>query len=187
MAITKAVILSRMQEVTGRTTTTDIDEELTESLIKLSKDSLVLKGTATGTVSSGVITKPSDMLSGDGIEGIEALYVNNKLLDPISLKEWREGKIEGYVIRGSEILIIPSSSNSYSLYYIKENSDPDSITFEDEYKMSLVYQVCAKVYENHELEKSAELYRKKYQRELDMLTPAITLGAEIREQGNLRI
>ncbi len=187
MAITKAVLLTRSKQVTGRTELTDIDEELTESLIQLSKDTLVLKATETGTMSSGSITKPSDMLSGDDIAGIDALQVNNDVLDPISLKEWREGKIEGYVIRNGIILVIPSSSKSYSLYYVKENSDPDSIEFADEYKLALLYMLCSKIYENNELEENAVLYGQKYQRELDDLTPALYLGSEIRERSNLRI
>ena len=185
MAITKAVLLTRVNQV-ARRSETDIDEVLKEALIELSRDTLALRTSTTGTLSSSTntISKPSDLI------GVELFYLDSGVLDPLSFDEWKEDRQEGYCFRGNAIYIspTPNSDKSYTLYYYKQHAaDPDTIEFTDEYKMALVHKVAQKIYENYELDTEAAEQRLKYQIEVADLTPAITIGSEIRKFLNLRV
>jgi len=178
MSITSSEIKSRAAQISRRETTEISDAMVIEALIDVSKDSWALKSSTTGTLATdtNTITAPTDIIEPDDNGSIESFYLDDYQYDPITFKEWREGKLEGYALRDGTIYVSPKtqSARSYTIYYYKQHaSDVDTIEFDDEYKMAIIYKVIEKLYENFELFDASDRFRGKYQAEIERLSSAI--------------
>lgn len=179
--ITKATILTRVNQITRRSET-DIDAVLVEALIQLSHDTQSLKATKTATLSSGssAITAPSDFIDAD------ILAVDGDPVDRITLDEWKRDKgVEGFCVWNDTIYLrpAPDSDKTLTLYYIREHAaDPDTIEFDSgKYKEALVHLTASKLYRNYELKDQADDEERLYRREVAERTPAVMAGVEVRK------
>jgi len=181
MTVAVADIKTRIRQITRRDNTTDYtDAELTavlqEVAIDISKRTLCLKSSATGTLSADgtSITAPSDMVDSEG--AIEALYMNSNLMDPITFDEWRVGAVQGYAYRDGTIYITPTSDNdrTYTLYYRAYHGTlSTNIEFKDEMKMAMVWGGCKKVYDDFfaDSDTQSQKAEREYERELYLNAP----------------
>ncbi len=174
-------IRTRVRQITKRDNTTDlpnadIDELTLEICREISKRTLCLKESTTGTLSadSNTITAPTDMIPSAG--AIDELYLDTTLLDPITFDEWRAGKRSGYAYRDEVIYITPTpdTDKSYTLYYRKYHPNSVSaIYLNDDFKMAIVYGVCQKIYEDYEQSEDKGLeYMQKFEHEMNKNMPA---------------
>lgn len=179
-SLTSAIIRTRVRQITKRDNVTDltndeIDDAIKEAVREISKRTLCLKASTTGTLSadSNTITIPTDMIPSRA--AVEAIYLNTKLLDPITFDEWRAGKMTGWAYRDGVIYISPSSNmgRSYTLYYRKYHpSSVATITLNDDFKMAIVFFGCKKIYDDYEQPDKAIENETKYENELSKYTPA---------------
>lgn len=167
-------IRTRVRQITKRDNTddltnTEIDEYTLEACREISKRTLCLKESITGTLAAdgNTITAPTDMIPSHA--AIDALYLDSTLLDPITFDEWRVGKLSGYAYRNDTIYINPAANTScsYTLYYSKYHpSSVDFISLNDDFKMAIVFFVCKKIYDDYEQPDKALENEQKYENEL---------------------
>jgi len=168
MSIAVADIKSRVVQITKRNTSDVTDEIILEACNEIALRTGILKGSASGTISSGTntATAPTDMLSDTSVE---TFYLGTDILDPISFEEWREGKKRGYCVCNGTIYVTPTPNNdkSYTIYYDKTHGAlSTNLEFPDIYQPAVVQLVAAKVYEDFEIEDKAEYRQGKYENEL---------------------
>jgi len=183
MAITSGAILTRVNQITKRDVT-DIDEILKEALVEISERTDCLKSSTTGTLSAdtNTITEPSDLID------IDELYLDDELLNPITLAEWREGKINGYARWNNTIYVNPepNTDKNYTLYYSKRHALSTTIEYGDEFQPAIVWLVAMKLYENYEIDEKALRAERKYERELAKISPDEAIGVS-RQHSKSRI
>ncbi|HIJ71786.1 MAG TPA: hypothetical protein HPP87_10550 [Planctomycetes bacterium] len=183
MSITKADILSRVNQITGRSET-DIDDQIYDALLEISERTRALKTSTTGstTANQAYISKPSDM-AGDIIDG---LILDTTRYDPITWDEWLDNQgyntgvwpnqasgISGWVVRGDYIYVrpTPDTVKSYTLYYAKYHpSSLDTILFEDKFRRAIIHLTAAFVYEKYEIDDQQEKEMVLYEREINRLS-----------------
>lgn len=180
MSITSAAIITKARQVTKRTNETDLPDSDIETLIaeavrEISKRTLCLKSSTTGTLSASTntISKPSDMV--DSSAAIDELYLDETLLDPCTFKEWRAGKMDScYAYRNGTIYVLPSpdSDKSYTLYYSSyHGSTITTLEFNDDMKKAVEHLVCKKIYENYEQEDKVLIQEARYEAEIAKFVP----------------
>ena len=185
MAILKATILTKVNQITSRAET-DIDAEIIESLIEISRRTGCLKTRLDSTIADttlGYFTKPTDLIG----EMIDALYVEERY-DSITLAELLNKTHSGYVVYGTRIYYypIPPSTSAYSLYYRKVHaSTADTIELPDEYYPALYHYVASKVYEKYEINDQQKNQLDLYEIELAKVTPVDAVVCTARQSGRL--
>jgi len=191
MSITSGDTLTRVQKITkrdkgaGAIAAADIDEELVEILLDLSRRGAFLPTSATGTITGNAvsISTPSDYMFGDTIQ-MTSGNTSGDVLCEITMVEFLKGQIEGFVRRGSLIYIHPTSSSArtYTLYYSKEHdASADTIEFADRFGAAIKYGVAYKVEENHSQWAKAEQLERRYVMEVDKLMSSDDDGMAVVE------
>jgi hypothetical protein len=111
----------------------------------------------------------------DSQAAIDALYLDETLLDPNTFAEWRAGKMDsGYAYRNGTIYVLPApdSDKSYTLYYrCYHGSAITTLEFNDDMKMAVVHLVCKKIYENYEQEDKVQIQEARYESEISKFVP----------------
>jgi len=179
--LTADIIEARVRQITSKDSTTletptEIDTKTAEVCREISRRTLNLKNTSSGTLSASTntITIPTDMIQSE--EAVEALYLDSTLLDKITFDEWRAGKMKGFAYRDGIIYVAPTpdTARTYTLYYRRyHTTSVQTIEFNDDWKMCIVYGVCQKIYEDYEQSEDKGIeYMQKFEHELNKNEPA---------------
>jgi hypothetical protein len=179
MSITSSDILTAVQNVTqrkygsGALTSSDIEKEMIEVLIDLSGRGAFLPTTTSDTIAGNAtsVSKPSDYSTADNLQ-ITSGDTSGDVLGEITMTEFLKGKTPGFVVRGDNIHIRPSSSSArtYTFYYYKEHAAAvTTIEFADKFRAAIKYGVAYKVEENKKQWKVANELKEKYYGEVALL------------------
>ena len=178
--LTRAAILARVNQITGRQETS-IDDLLYEVLTDLSRRTLFLADQTTGALDAGdtTIPVPLDMAS----PSVFGLVVNGVELPPISWHEYLSQARTGYVYHGQYLYLSPAidQPTTYTLYYPRlhpKTSDP--LLFPDRFGAAIQYGTAAKLYENYELYERADAMRIRYELEVRRLNTDSDTVAVVR-------
>ena len=165
-----ATLLTRVNQITIRSLSS-IDTELSEVLLELSRRTLCLKTSETGTTvaSQNYIDKPSDMVNDE----IFGLVIDEVVYSPISWADFLNEVAYGYCVFGDKIYITPTHTDAkaYTLYYPKEH--PAAVTtiyIPDVYKEAVIHGTCAKVYHQYNLYDDEKVELDLYEREIANLS-----------------
>jgi hypothetical protein len=180
-SLTSALLRPLIRQITKRDNVTDltndeIDVKIKESCREVSKRSLCLPSSTTGTLSASTntITIPTDMIPSRA--AIKQLYLSTTLLDPLTFDEWRAGYMTGWAYRDGTIYVCPTpdTAKAYTLYYRKYHPDSvASIILNDDFKMAIVYLSCKKIYDDYEQSEDKGIeYELKFENELAKYMPA---------------
>lgn len=180
-SLTSAILRPLIRQITKRDNPTDltndeIDAKIKESCREISKRTLCLEDSSTGTLSAltNTITIPTDMVPSKA--AIKQLYLGSTLLDPLSFDEWRAGQMYGYAYRNGTIYVCPTpdTAKAYTLYYKRYHPNSvASIILNDDFKMSIVYFCCSKVYGDYEQSEDKGIeYEVKFENEVAKYMPA---------------
>jgi hypothetical protein len=178
-SLTAAILRPLIRQITKRDNVTDltndeVDVKIKESCREISKRTLCLPASTTGTLAASTITIPTDMIPCRA--AIKQLYLGTSLLDPLTFDEWRAGQMTGWAYRDGTIYVCPTpdTAKAYTLYYRKYHPDSvATIILNDDFKMAIVYLSCKKIYDDYEQseDKGVE-YELKFEKELAKYMPA---------------
>lgn len=190
MSIAVSDVESRVRQITRRDNTTDLTQAALQALIleacrEISKRTLCLKTSTSGTLSGDgtTITAPSDMVPSDS--AVDELYLDSQLQDRITFQEWRAGFRQGIVYDNGTIYVHPSVSDdrSYTLYYRQMHGAlSTNLEFEDDLRMAVVWLTCKKVYDNYfaESDGPSQKAEREYEREVSLNAPMEITAVKMR-------